>query len=232
MSGRTDRSFGQGELFGADGIEPDPVELAAVMAIAGELDRVAAEPSARPSAGFVDRVSIVIASEPRPAPVVAALQSLRRGSPLSFLGALRDSGRVAFGAGRPAAVRGPALALLLAALLVTISLGGATALAASHLIAPGPMPTQVAATATPPISPTPTYSESPVRTLHPGPTTAAGESGDPAQQGSGPRAEPTEPLRPSASPSDRLRPGESPEPSRTPDPDEDELARPSNSPSH
>ena len=161
MRGRGDRPFRQDELLGSDGTISDPADLAAAMAVAGALEQVAEEPSPRPSPDFLDRVIKAIANEPAPAPGLAARDSLRRGSPFGFLAALRDAGRVAFGAGRPVAIRAQAFALVLVVAVGVISLSGATALAAGRLIAPAPATTHVPVTAAPSISPTRTNSESP-----------------------------------------------------------------------
>ncbi len=215
MNRRADHPFGKDELLDSDGFASDPAELAAVMKVAGELEQVAQEPRVRPSPEFVDRVSSAIAKEPRPAPVAAARESLRRRSPIGFFGALRDAGRVAFGAGRPAAVRGQAFALVLAALLIVTSLGGATALAASQLFAPGPVPTRIPATQSPSPTPGPAQPEPSGPTLGPDPTPTAGETEIPGESGGHATDGPGESPRPSASSGGETDAGESPEPTRS-----------------
>jgi hypothetical protein len=208
---RPDRPFGADELIGTDGPATDPAEMAAVMAMAGELEQLAQEPGARPSPDFVDRVSSAIAKEPRPEPVLAARQSLRRRSVIGFLGALRDAGRVAFGAGRPRAIRGQSFALVLAALLVVASVGGTTALAASQLFAPGPVTTPPTVTASPSPTPAPARPVPPGPTFGPSPTPSASETESPEESGGQTSSSPGESPHPSASPTDSPEAGESPE---------------------
>jgi hypothetical protein len=204
-------NFSRDELLGADGLAADSPDLAAALAMAAELESVAREPGGRPSPHFLDRVNSAIAAEPLPTPVVVARESIRRGSALGFLGALRDAGRVAFGSGRPVAVRSQAFALVLAALLVVGSVGGVTALAASQLIAPAPVPTQHLASPSPSISPSPSLVLPPDVSTTPAPTETNTETPDPgrgetATDGS------SESPRPSASPTDHHGPSDSPHP--------------------
>ena len=105
------RPFGPDELDGVPGINPE--ELAAETRLARDIEAVAARGGAAPSAGFADRVMGAIATEPVPAPVIAAGSALRHREVAGFLRSLRDSFRVAFGGGFPVAVRAQAFALVL-----------------------------------------------------------------------------------------------------------------------
>lgn len=97
------RLFGPDELDGVAGVNPE--ELAAETRLARDIEAVAARGGTAPSAGFADRVMGAIATEPVPAPMIAAGSALRRREVGRFLGSLRDSFRVAFGGGFPIAVR-------------------------------------------------------------------------------------------------------------------------------
>ncbi len=155
------RPFGPDELDGVPGIRPE--ELAAETRLARDIEAVAARGGVAPSTGFADRVMGAIATEPVPAPMIAAGSALRHRQVGGFLLSLRDSFRVAFGGGFPVAVRAQAFALVL---LVAAVAGGSGVAGAGALGAfddhssPSPAPTQPGPTpapesATPEPSPTP-----------------------------------------------------------------------------
>jgi hypothetical protein len=190
----------------------DP-EDAILAAVAADLERIASEPSPRPSPGFADRVDAAIAREPIPVPMAAARSAVRRRSAFGFAAALRDSVRVGLGGNRPAAARAGALAMLAGAALIVASVGGALAFGAASVLVPAPAAThrsEPPATASPTLQPTPTGSS------RPSPTASAGEPshspGPSGGDGHGPSASPRE----IPSPGETLTPGETPRPSKTP----------------
>jgi hypothetical protein len=144
------RPFGPDELDGVPGINPE--ELAAETRLARDLEAVAARGGAAPTAGFADRVMGAIATEPVPAPVIAAGSALRHRAVGGFLRSLRDSFRVAFGGGFPAVVRAQAFALVV---LVAVFAGGSGLATAGALgvfddhSSPSPQATQPAPTDVP-----------------------------------------------------------------------------------
>ncbi len=144
------RPFGPDELDGVPGINPE--QLAAETRLARDIESVAARGGAAPSAGFADRVMGAIATEPVPAPVIAAGSALRHREMAGFLRSLRDSFRVAFGGGFPVAVRAQSFALVL---LVAVVAGGSGVVGAGALgifddhSSPSPAPTQPGPTPTP-----------------------------------------------------------------------------------
>lgn len=192
--------FGPDELAGVPGIPPD--ELAAETRLARDLERLAATGGGMPSAGFGDRVMDAIAREPVPSPAAAARSALRRRAVIGFLASVRDSFRVAFGSGFPAAVRAQALAIVLLATGVVAGSGAVTA-GALGLLADGAPPPSPSVPSTPPlpsVSPVPT--DTPSATFvspspSPTPSTGPGETGEP---------------------SERPSPGETEEPDETEDP--------------
>ena len=103
--------FRPDELDGVPDIGVD--ELAAEARLARDLEAVAQRSSAAPPAGFADRVMASIAAEPMPAPARAAGSAVRHGALAGLLLAIRDSFRVTFSGGFPAAARAQALALAL-----------------------------------------------------------------------------------------------------------------------
>jgi hypothetical protein len=223
MTGRKEGRFTPEELAG---VEADASEMAGATALARELEMLAAESSANPSAGFAARVSAAIAAEPMPAPAVAARDAIEHRNPGGFFAALRDARRVAFGAGRPLVMRGQAFALLLIVLLGALSATGVAAAGAIQIFAPAPAHTQHA---TPTASPSPSLSGTPL----PGATHRPGESAGPTEPGRsndgggssggpGDSAKPTDTLKPGETPrpTDTLKPGETPKASETPKVDE------------
>ena len=120
----------------------------------------------RPDDGFEDRVMAAIAVEPMPRPM--------RG--LGFLATVREAWAVAFGAGRPLAMRAQALALLLMVAVAVGSVGSVAVVGASRLLGPavGPPTTPSPAPSPSPLpSPVPTPSPSPSMSPTPSPTTTA-----------------------------------------------------------
>ena len=101
-----------------DGLDLAPDEVAADGRLARELKSVADRGTVRPSPDFADRVMSAIADEPTPAPVIAAGSAVRRLSLVGVATSVRDSVRVAFGHGFPAAARAQGVALMLVAALV------------------------------------------------------------------------------------------------------------------
>lgn len=108
-----------------------------------------------------------IATEPVPAPVIAAGSALRHREVGGFLRSLRDAFRVAFGGGFPAVIRAQAFALVL---LVAAFAGGSGLATAGALGAfddhasPSPEPTQPSPTVAPE-SPSPEPSATPSSTV-------------------------------------------------------------------
>jgi hypothetical protein len=249
------RPFAADELDGVAGIGPD--ELAAEARIARDLEGVSARGGVRPSAGFADRVMGAVATEPVPAPVIAAGSALRHGAALGFLASIRDSFRVAFGNGFPVVVRAQAFALVLLVTGVVAGSGLATAGAVGLFDDRGspspsvafPSPSDVP-TATPlPTgtpdgtfenpSPSATSSESPDPTESEaaeseGPTGSddAGETAEPADDGGGTGSNPTPAPTPKVLRTARptLAPTALPTPSPTYEPDETKTPKPSQTP--
>ena len=153
------RRFDLAELSDDDAALTE-AEIVAAMAIARDLEAIAERDDA-PTAGFSDKVMATIAAEPTPKPTRvfgAALRARRFGTAAA---AVRDAWRVAFGGGRPFAVRGQALALVLVVLIGVLGLGGGAAVGAARLlnadVAPSPSP----APSVPPPSPSPAPSLAP-----------------------------------------------------------------------
>lgn len=163
---------------------------------ARDLEAYAATGMAAPTVGFEDRVMAAIAVEPMPRPT--------RGR--GFLATVRESWAVAFGAGRPLAMRAQALALLLMVALAVGSVGSVAVVGASRLLgpvitppttpspAPSPLPSpSIAPSPSPIVSPTPsattTPRPSPTETDEPsGTDDSGGSSGSgrgPGSDGSG-----------------------------------------------
>jgi hypothetical protein len=239
--GHNPNPFSGSELGGMD-LPAD--EIAADGRLARKLEATADRGTVRPSRDFADRVMAVIATEPTPAPVVAAGSAIRRLSLFGLVGSVRDAGRVTFGHGFPVVARIQALSLVLAT-TVAIGAGGVGAAAALGVFdaqnspAPTTMPTQLV-TPSPTESPQPSPSPEPSDSTGPvdssvGPdatgTPEPSESPDPSES-----SEPTDPPQQTqghsggdsgsgGSGGDHFtstpRPTEAPHPTRTPGPTED-----------
>ncbi len=151
------RSFGPGELDGADGLLPS--DVAAESRIARDLEAFAGLATTAPSSDFTDRVMLAIDLEPVPAPAHAAGVALRRGALGAFLASFSDAWRVATRSGFPRAVRAQALALV----VVVGALAAGTGVAAAGAVGlirddrglPSPAPSLEAPT---PVVPSPSPS--------------------------------------------------------------------------
>jgi hypothetical protein len=164
--GHTPNPFSSSELGGLD-LPPD--EVAAAGRVARQLESAADRGTVKPSPDFTDRVMAAVASEPTPAPIVAAGSALRHLSLVALVASVRDAVRVTFGRGFPAAARVQAVALVLVAAVLAGSAGLATA-GALGLFGnrdQGPAPSVVA----PFVSPTPSERPEPTTTPEPTPTT-------------------------------------------------------------
>ena len=162
----------------------DPAEIdfetdeltAGLLETARDLEAYAATGMAAPTVGFEDRVMAAIATEPMPRPT--------RG--LGFLASIREAWAVAFGAGRPLAMRAQALALLLLMAVAVGSVGSVAMVGASRLLGPVNPPPTIPSPApsplpSPPVGPTP----SPLPSVSPTPSATT------------PRPSPTETVEPS-----------------------------------
>ena len=209
-------SAGQFEPFGPHELDdpaiserPDEKDLAEALAVGKQLELIASGRPMRPSAGFEDRVWAAISAEPVPAPATAAREALRRHSPRGLVLSLADARRVAFGANRPWRARSRAAVLLLAAMLVIGSLGGAAAVGALSLLAPAP------AVVTPPsVTPEPTLPSPSLPEPSPSPSADESESPEPGESEGPPSEGPGQ----TDEPLDTDDPGETPDPSETPKP--------------
>ena len=232
--GDRERRFRPEEVAGSEvGSDvPSTAELAATLGAARELEWLAAVDDVRPSADFADRVMSAVVTEPLPAPVAAAGAALGAGRLGALVAAFRDMWRVAFGGGRPYAVRAQALAIVL---IVIVGAGSVTGLAAvgawnvlsperspevSPAVSPGPLPSPTeSGPAEPTESPPPSESAEPTESAEPSGTPEPSET----PEASSPA--PTSPqatARPTATPTPRPTPeptsSETPEPSKTPEP--------------
>lgn len=193
---------GFGPRFDPTELVDDPTEVSAsdlrgMGGVARELEAVAErEPSASPD--FTDRVMAAIAAEPTPQPTLVFGLALRAGRVGQSLRAIGDAWRVAFGPGRPLAVRGQALALALVVLIGAVGLGGGAAIGAARLLAPDttdePTPSPVLPSPSPLPSPSLQPSPSPSPTATPDATESAEptESPDDGAGGAAPTASPTD----------------------------------------
>ena len=96
-----------------------------------------------------------IVAEPTPKPTRVFGAALRAGRFGTAVAAIGDAWRVAFGGGRPFAVRGQALALVLVVLIGVLGLGGGAAVGASRLLNPDVVPSPSPAPSVPAPSPSP-----------------------------------------------------------------------------
>ena len=101
-------------------------ESAELLATARDLETYAATGLAGPSVGFEDRVMAAIADEPMPRPAGRGL-----------LATARDAWAIAFGSGRPLALRAQAFAMLLALAVAVGSVGSVAVIGASRLLGAG-----------------------------------------------------------------------------------------------
>jgi uncharacterized membrane protein YgcG len=214
-------------------------ELAEATAMANLLGRARdVAPTAGPDGGFVDRVMASIATEPLPAPAVAARRAIAERRPVGVLVALRDALRVVAAMRWPAFVRLQAAPLAALALLMVVGGTALVGVGASRLLsspAPTPLPLPSVAPAPtsspgPTVAPrpavTPANSTAPTRTATPTETVAPPATDSPEPSNSGPAAteratpratrtpRPTETVRPAETPrpTPTLRPGETPKP--------------------
>ncbi len=114
-------------------------DIVAATAIARDLEAIAERDDA-PTVGFSDKVMAAIVAEPTPKPTRVFGAALRAGRFGTAVAAIGDAWRVAFGGGRPFAVRGQALALVLVVLIGVLGLGGGAAVGASRLLNPDVAP--------------------------------------------------------------------------------------------
>jgi uncharacterized membrane protein YgcG len=153
-------------------------ESAELLATARDLETYAATGLAGPTAGFEDRVMAAIADEPMPRPAGRGL-----------LATARDAWAIAFGPGRPLAVRAQAFAMLLALAVAVGSVGSVAVVGASRLLrpdetppptlpSPSPIPSpSIIPSPSPSVSPSVSPSPSPSRTPRPSPTETDEPSG-------------------------------------------------------
>ena len=136
-------------------------EIVAATAIARDLEAIAERDDA-PTVGFSDKVMAAIVAEPTPKPTRVFGAALRAGRFGTAVAAIGDAWRVAFGGGRPFAVRGQALALVLVVLIGVLGLGGGAAVGASRLLNPDVVPSPSPAPSVPAPSPSPAPSLVPI----------------------------------------------------------------------
>jgi hypothetical protein len=151
-------------------------EGAKLLATARDLESYAATGLAAPSVGFEDRVMAAIADEPMP-----------RRAGRGFLATVRDAWGIAFGPGRPAAVRAQAFAMLLALAVAVGSVGSVAVVGAARLLGDqGPVPPTVPSPSPSPtpgpsiVSPTPSPSTSPNPTPSPSASPVETETAEPS----------------------------------------------------
>ena len=200
MTARGPGRFDPGEIEDVGGSD---AELAASMAVARDLERLAAEDLV-PTADFADRVMAAIATEPIPTPVAMAGHAVATGSVAGLVASLREAWRTILSSGRPAAVRAQSGALLLVVALGVSMVGGTVAVGAGLLLGDGRQE-----------SPQPSASPAPTDSLEPSPSPEATESPEPTGS-AGPTAKPTGTPRPTAT----AAPTDTPEPTGTDDPDD------------
>lgn len=149
------RRFHPGEID----LESDELTTG-LLETARDLEAYAATGMAAPTVGFEDRVMAAIAVEPMPRPTGG------RG----FLATVRESWAVAFGAGRPLAMRAQALALLLMVALAVGSVGSVAVVGASRLLGPNTPPTTPSPAPSPSPLPSPSVVPSPSPIVSPTPS--------------------------------------------------------------
>jgi uncharacterized membrane protein YgcG len=171
----------------SEGRRFDPAEIdvelgpegAELLATARDLESYAATGLAAPTVGFEDRVMAAIADEPMPRPA-------GRG----FVATVRDAWAIAFGPGRPVAIRAQAFAMLLALAVAVGSVGSVAVVGAARLLGDqGPVPPTVPSPSPSPrpspsiVSPTPSPSISPSPTPPPSPSASPVETETPEPSG-------------------------------------------------
>ena len=134
-------------------------ESAELLATARDLETYAATGLAGPSVGFEDRVMAAIADEPMPRPAGRGL-----------LATARDAWAIAFGSGRPLALRAQAFAMLLALAVAVGSVGSVAVIGASRLLGPDGTPPPTLPSPSPIPSPSVVPSPSPSISPSPSPT--------------------------------------------------------------
>lgn len=179
-------------MTGPRRFDPAEVDLqsdeltAGLLETARDLEAYAATGMASPTVGFEDRVMAAIAMEPMPRPT--------RG--LGFLATVRQAWAIAFGAGRPIAMRAQALALLLLVAVAVGSVGSVAMVGASRLFAPVNVPPTTPSPPPSPLpspslgptaSPLPSFSPTPSATPRPSPTETVEPTGTDDSGGSGGR---------------------------------------------
>lgn len=212
-------------------------ELSESLSVAREIEGLAAQDIAS-TEGFADRVMEAIAAEPVPSPLSAVAAAARGGRFSTALAALADSWRVAWGAGRPLAIRAQSFAVVLVALMAIGSMSGLALVGGWNALGParspdlspvgspstGPSFTAPAlAPATPSPALTPEPSEGPSESAEPSDSAEPSETPE-ATSGSGsettrPTSTPkvTSTARPTARPTPTPGPSNTPEPTATPD---------------
>lgn len=208
------------DLAGPDGTLPDDAAL--LLGTARLLEHEARLGAISPSPGFADSVMAAVADEPTPRPWSALVVALRRGSLGAVAASIGDAWRVAWGAGRPVAVRAQAFAIVTVAAVIIGSAGTIGAVGVSRFLGPtsfepSPVPTLPAPSA----APTPAL-ESPGPT--PAPTSGATEtpetSGSAQPSESAPGTSPSEDVTipPTTGPGSGEGGKETPQPTRSPRP--------------
>ena len=136
----------------------DEERLAAEMG--RELEAMAAQSTARPPAGFVDRVMAAVANEPLPQPARAFGVALAGRHLGAALASVVDAWRVVVGGPTPIGVRAQALALVLVVTVGSLLVAGGAAVGAIDLL--NASPTHTPSPTTPlPSEPLPSPSTSP-----------------------------------------------------------------------
>jgi hypothetical protein len=144
--------------------DPEGAEL---LATARDPESYASTAAVAPSVGFEDRVMAAIADEPMP-----------RAAGRGFLAAVRDAWAIAFGPGRPMALRAQAFAMLLALALAVGSVGTVAVVGAARLLGQEtPPPTVPTPAPTPSVVPSPTPSPS----VSPMPTPSVARTASPTE---------------------------------------------------
>ena len=181
---------GPGRRFDLAELSNDPAalteaEIVAATAIARDLEAIAERDDA-PTVGFSDKVMAAIVAEPTPKPTRVFGAALRAGRFGTAFAAVGDAWRVAFGGGRPFAVRGQALALVLVVLIGVLSIGGGATVGAARLLNPEVATSPSPAPSVPAPSPSPAPSLEPTPSLAPTPSPSPTETVEPTET-----AEPT-----------------------------------------
>ena len=174
--GQNPNPFSGAELGGLD-LPAD--EIADDARLARQLEALADRETLGPSPDFADRVMAAIASEPTPAPMVAARSAIRRLSLLGLVASVGDAARITFGHGFPAMARLQAISLVLVSSLTigVAAAGTAGALGAFNALNSSPGPTT-----------TPTQLVTPAPSGEPGESPTPSETIGPVDSSMGPEA--------------------------------------------